>query len=488
MRTVPVSKAIPGRRQPPMLLGLRSSTPFIVATIWMSTFTDFLLYAMVNFETYPVTSDPDKPNDLQIVPVMPTALVTRAGVEYKDREYWVSVLLMCEAGTALLLCPVFGYLIDSARTRRLPFLGALILLAGCMGVLHVSRSLAMFVAGRLLQGCAGALVVVAAFALINDSVPQENLGQTIGYLGSAIASGFLLGPFLGGLVYHAGGYDAVFWVAYGIIAVDFGMRVAMIENGSAERWESSSANNGGGGLQAEVVVRPDRLEELPRSRVFVLLRMLTQRRVLVSSWALLVHGILLSAFDATLAIFVESRYEWSAFGMGLIFLPMAIPAFFEPFFGYFTDRCGARFVAFTCFFLLSPSLISLRFVEPNDPPHIALLVILLFLIGVFIHACAPAMYVETQLALSEMERARHGSLGSKDTVAQGFGVQSMCQFAGMFLGPLWGGFVEYRFGWGAMSGTLGVLAALTAMPMLWLGEGIEWDEEEEGEHQALLHQ
>lgn len=35
----------------------------------------------------------------------------------------------------------------------------------------------------------------------------------------------------------------------------------------------------------------------------------------------------------TLAIFVESRYGWSAFGMGLIFLPMAIPAFFEPFFG-----------------------------------------------------------------------------------------------------------------------------------------------------------
>ncbi|CAL5869624.1 uncharacterized protein PFLUO_LOCUS3854 [Penicillium psychrofluorescens] len=460
----------------------------------MSTFTDFLLYAMVNPQTRPISGDLIQPNDPQIVPVMPTALVTRAGVEYKDREYWVSVLLMCEAGTALLLCPVFGYLIDSARTRRLPFLSALILLAGCMGVLHVSHSLAMFVAGRLLQGCAGALVVVAAFALINDSVPQENLGQTIGYLGSAIASGFLLGPFLGGLVYHAGGYDAVFWVAYGIIAVDLGMRAVMIEKRGAERWESSNANNGGGGVQAEMVVPPGQLEEeelhrshSPRSRARVLLRMLTQRRVLISSWALLVHGILLSAFDATLAIFVESRYGWSAFGMGLIFLPMAIPAFFEPFFGYITDRCGARFAAFTCFFLLSPSLISLRFVEANDPLHIALLVILLFLIGVFIHACAPAMYVETQLALSEMERDHHGSLGSKGAVAQGFGLQSMCQFAGVFLGPLWGGFVEYRFGWGAMSGTLGVLAALTAMPMLWLGEEIEWDEEQEGEHQALLH-
>lgn len=174
-----------------------------------------------------------------------------------------------------------------------------------MGVLHASHSLAMFVAGRLLQGCAGALVVVAAFALINDSVPRENLGQTIGYLGSAIASGFLLGPFLGGLVYHAGGYDAVFWVAYAIIAVDLGMRIVMIEKRSAERWDSSTAHNGGGRAQAEVVVHSDQLEEeqlphclSPRSRALVLLRMLTQRRVLISSWALLVHGILLSAFDA----------------------------------------------------------------------------------------------------------------------------------------------------------------------------------------------
>jgi hypothetical protein len=31
------------------------------------------------------------------------------------------------------------------------------------------------------------------------------------------------------------------------------------------------------------------------------------------------------------------------------FLPMAVPAFFEPLFGSFTDRFGARFVAFGCF-------------------------------------------------------------------------------------------------------------------------------------------
>lgn len=96
--------------------------------------------------------------------------------------------------------------------------------------------------------------------------------------------------------------------------------------------------------------------------------------------------------------------------------------------------------------------------------------VLLSLIGVFMHGCAPAMFVETQQALAALETRQPGLLGPKGAVAQGFALQSMCQFAGVFFGPLWGGFVEYRFGWGAMTGTLGVLAALTAIPMLWLGE------------------
>lgn len=205
---------------------------------------------------------------------------------------------MCEAGTAFLLCPVFGYLVDHARTRRLPFIGALVILAGCMIALHTSHSLAMFVVGRLLQGCAGALVVVAAFSLLADSVPRERLGQTIGYLGSAIASGFLLGPFVGGLVYHSTGYDAVFWVAYSIIAVDLMMRTALIEKKVAAHWTRFSEFEGESFLGSTRVFEEPTQDVQSAGCRFALIRIVTQRRVLISSWALLVQGILLSAFDA----------------------------------------------------------------------------------------------------------------------------------------------------------------------------------------------
>ncbi|KAJ5728844.1 Major facilitator superfamily domain general substrate transporter [Penicillium malachiteum] len=405
--------------------------------------------------------------------------MTRAGVSYS------------EPGTALALCPVFGYLVDRVHTRKFPFLSALVILAGCMVIQHTSHSLAIFIVGRLLQGCAAALVVVVSFALLNDSVPMEHLGQTIGYLGSAIALGFLLGPFLGGIVFHAGGYNAVFYVAYSIIAVDCAMRVAMIEKRAATQWEQESVTeqdsepNGNvprpGAESASTEQNQENRQTPSQDTKFALFRILQQRRVLLSSWALLVQGILVSAFDATLPIFVETRYGWSEIGMGLIFLPMAIPAFLEPLFGFITDRCGARLIACGCFCLLCPALICLRFAEQDDLPYMALLIILLFLIGVFIHACTPAMFVETQRALSAMEAENPGCLGPTGAVAQGFGLQSMCQFAGVFFGPLWGGFVEYRFGWGAMSGSLGMLAALTAVPMLWLSSDEHEEDDEDRE-------
>jgi MFS family permease len=165
-----------------------------------------------------------------------------------------------------------------------------------MVILHLSHSIAGFVAARLLQGIAGALVVVSAFSLIGDAVPQERLGQTIGYLGSAIALGFLLGPFLGGIVYNAGGYNAVFWFAYPILVIDMVMRLVMIEKKVAAQWIESNGDPESHLTEAPVPSEPQ--EPQIQRKGFVIFRMLRQRRVLISSWALLVQGILLSAFDA----------------------------------------------------------------------------------------------------------------------------------------------------------------------------------------------
>ncbi|OJJ46684.1 hypothetical protein ASPZODRAFT_2000289 [Penicilliopsis zonata CBS 506.65] len=448
----------PGDR-PPWMLKLRSSTGFIIATVWMSCFTEFVLYAM-------------------IVPVMPTALVTRAGVPYEEREYWVSVLLMAESGVALLCCPIFGYLVDISGTRQPPFLFGLVLLGASMAIFAAARDVSWFVLARLLQGGATAMVTVGGLALLTDSVEAEHLGQTIGYTGSAITLGFLLGPLLGGLIYENLGYTAVFMVAFAVISGDLLLRVLVIEKQVASRWTKPTTTTEEETATAHGPSRP--------GDQFALIRLVKQPRILISSWALLVHGIIFAAFDSTLPVYVESRYGWNTFGAGMIFLPASISSLFEPVFGYLSDRYGARKATFTGFLLLAPSLICLRFTEENSTAHIALLVTLLVLIGMFTSLAIPALYAETQTVLDELEARDPGIFGPKGATAQAFGIQTMAQFVGLFAGPVWGGFIDHRFGWKAMSASLGVLAGITSIPMLWLSDDPENADDDEESRRPLL--
>ena len=270
---------------------------------------------------------------------------------------------MSEAAIALLCCPLFGYLVDLSHTRQLPYLLGLILLAASMAMLSLAHTVWLFVAARLLQGGATAMVAVAGMALVTDSVPFEKLGQMIGYLGSAVTLGFMLGPLLGGLVFNVAGYNAVFAMAFVVIGVDFGMRVAVVEKKVARRWVEHDGNghvnghanghingngniNGAGGYHTfpQTPVECDDKED----RGFALLKIARQPRVLVSLWALMVQGVLYTAFDAvcpfpscpkgytdrqTIPVFVESTYGWTPFEAGMTFLPSAITALFAPYFG-----------------------------------------------------------------------------------------------------------------------------------------------------------
>ncbi|KAH8424530.1 uncharacterized protein LDX57_002281 [Aspergillus melleus] len=469
------SSLLGGQKRPPWLLRLRSSAGFIVATVWISFFTDYFLYAM-------------------IVPVMPTALVDRAGVPYEEREYWVSVLLVCEAAVAFVCCPLFGYMVDVTPTRQFPYLLGLILLGASMVILSVAHTVGLFVLARLIQGGATAMVSVAGLSLLTDTVSFDNLGQTIGYLGSAIALGFLLGPLLGGMVYDVAGYQAVFGMAFAIVAIDVIMRVAVIEKKVARRWTADMPEEDREPASREPADRgydtfadPGLVSDAgpvgPQKPALLLIA--RQPRVIISSWALLVQGVLYSAFDSTIPVFVESRFHWGPFGAGMAFLPSAITALFEPYFGTLSDHYGARLITFLGFLLLAPPLICLRFVEQNTTSHVVLLLVLLGLIGLLINLCIPALFVETQQVLEDMERSRPGVFGEQGAVAQAFGIQTMAQFMGLTLGPLWGGFSEYQYGWKTMSLTLGVLAGGTAIPMLWLSNGQKAEAEDE-ERERLI--
>ena len=221
---------------------------------------------------------------------------------------------MCEAGVALVCCPLFGYAVDASNTRKSPFMLGLVLLGASMGILSLAHTVWLFVIARLLQGGATAMVAVAGLAMMTDAVEFGNLGQMIGYLGSAVTLGFLLGPLLGGLVYNMAGYNAVFGMAFLCIAVDMVMRVLVIEQKVARQWiqtqsqepdetdetdqdgDTVTEDNGPGYQSFPSEASTATLPE--EGTTFAMLEIARQPRVLISLWALMVQGLLYSAFDA----------------------------------------------------------------------------------------------------------------------------------------------------------------------------------------------
>ncbi|KAL8671261.1 MAG: hypothetical protein Q9168_004230 [Polycauliona sp. 1 TL-2023] len=206
------------RDKPPLLLKHRSSRGFILTTICVAVFTDIFLYGI-------------------IVPVVPFALTKRAGVAEADVQHWVSVLLAVYGAALLASAPVCGFLADRSTSRRLPLLAGLLALAGATLMLCFGRTIAVLVAGRLLQGISAAIVWTVGLALLVDTVGQGEIGQVMGYISISMSVSMLVAPLLGGVVYDRGGYYAVYYMAFALIIVDIILRTVMIEKKVACRWQ-----------------------------------------------------------------------------------------------------------------------------------------------------------------------------------------------------------------------------------------------------------
>lgn len=130
----------------------------------------------------------------------------------------------------------FGYLSDHMRSRQVLLVFGLVTFAGSTAMLCVGTSIALFVAGRALQGMSAAIVWTAGLALLADNVDKEEVGKCLGFVSLSMCGGTFLGPLLGGIVYDKGGYYAVYAMAFGLIGFDLFLRLVLIERSKARKY------------------------------------------------------------------------------------------------------------------------------------------------------------------------------------------------------------------------------------------------------------
>ena len=80
----------------------------------------------------------------------------------------------------------------------------------------LGQSKSVLFVGRLVQGASSATVHTVGTAILADTVGQEGVGPAMGFIGMSIALGVLIGPVVGGFLYHNYGYLAVFISAYAV--------------------------------------------------------------------------------------------------------------------------------------------------------------------------------------------------------------------------------------------------------------------------------
>lgn len=111
------------------------------------------------------------------------------------------------AGTALVLRPFAGRLVDQVGRRPLLLVGALLGGVG-LAMMPVAHTLAVVIVLRLVQGAGEAVFIVAGFAMLVDLAPPDRTGEALSYNSLGLYLGISFGPPLGAVVLAAGGFLA----------------------------------------------------------------------------------------------------------------------------------------------------------------------------------------------------------------------------------------------------------------------------------------
>ncbi|KXJ90963.1 major facilitator superfamily domain-containing protein [Microdochium bolleyi] len=480
--------------KPPVGLAWRSSTFLIVLTVNLAIFTDIFFYAL-------------------IVPVIPFALSTQAHVPEEQVQQWTAILLALYSVALFIGSPLAGLYADHTSSRRWPLLIGLVSLAASTLLLAFGNSIGLFVLGRLLQGLSAAVVWSVGCALLVDTM-ESAVGVAMGYVNISMSVALLIAPVIGGSVYGAVGYYAVYYISFGVIGVDILLRLVMIEKKVAKQWlpdpvypAREGSGEGVGATEKSVLGprqpsseepgtagdvtpasgqpqapqdEPTTSKKKPKSALVVLLG---SRRLLAALYGITAQACIMMGFDATLALFVQSTFDWDSTAAGILFLAIFLPGFVSPLVGWLADRYGAKWPSVSGFTSTVPLLICIRFVTDNTFAHKALLVVLLVLLGTALAFSNTPLMAEISYAIDALEAADPGCFGEKGAFGVGYGLFTMAFALGGVIGPLWAGYVIAAAGWGTMGWSFALLAASAAVVgVLWLGGPVKaWRKEEAAE-------
>ena len=131
---------------------------------------------------------------------------------------WIALVYALVTASLYMPC---GRLSDLVGVGRLFKIGFLIYSASSLAA-GLSGGAEQLVFFRSLQGVGSALIMANNFALVTALFPPEERGRAMGIAGGSVSAlGYSLGPVIGGLVTHALGWRANFYLSAALAVIGF---------------------------------------------------------------------------------------------------------------------------------------------------------------------------------------------------------------------------------------------------------------------------
>ncbi|KAK4704320.1 hypothetical protein P7C70_g1898, partial [Phenoliferia sp. Uapishka_3] len=337
-------------------------------------------------------------------------------------------------------------------------------------IFMVTSNFAAMMVARVLQGFSGTAIWTLGLALASDSTPETRCGSVMGFVMSGSSIGLIIGPPIGGLLYAKLGFLAPCVFALGLVAVDFTLRLLIIEKHEALIWikagvvvpgfEAPGYSGPEGEESKEEAVEKDsevskifELEDEKETKAWrAILKAATSVRPLTNFGLTLLNAFILAgAIDTGLTLYVESVYGLDSFGAGLAFIAAAIPStIVGPISGWLADRYGVKIVC-TFGIALSIPIYSTLTIRAPLPAFIFLIAML--------DVSLASFNAPNSKDLSDIISC---SPGLSSTTA--YGISNLMYSLGTFCGPIVAGEMMQqlgvRRGWVVLCAMSAVIAAL----------------------------
>jgi MFS family permease len=449
--------------KPPRGLRWRSKTLFILATVAIGMFTDLFLYGL-------------------IVPILPFVLSDRLSIPHSEIQSYTSILLACYAGASVIFSLPAGYIADKLPARQLPFLVGLLALTLATVLLFVGKSIAALIIARILQGTSAAVVWTIGMALVMDTVGSEKLGITIGSIFSFISVGELFAPVVGGVVYNRAGPNAVLGLGLVLLAIDFAMRLLVVEkkvaaryglvdppsdnSSQTERQDEEEANE-----ESPLMGKNNDLEDWKVSKdqpkwvkALPVIYCLRNPRLLCAQLVAFTQAALLGVFDATIPTEAQDLFGFDSLQAGVMFAPLVLPyLLLGPLAGKAVDKYGVKPACVIGFSFQAIPLMLLRVPHAGGGAEIAKFSIFIALSGLGMAVISSPSIVEASYVVEKYHKANPDFFSAEGPYAQLYAINSVFFCFGLTVGPLVAGWLRDSIGYGNMNACIAGFCILVSI-------------------------